>query len=325
MTTETAKSKSKKQAFDFARNSMWSVDPDDLCIVGGKCLPKDEQGPNDTEEDEENSLYDVRLHEPLTPEFINNIYAVGVDTPIIIAKLDDFATVVVGRSRVRAARVANKRRKANGEPLIKVDCKMKRDTDVGLMGTMISENEARRDDDMMTKIGKLKRFMNKGVSPEDAAIRFNVTLATIKNWLAFDDNALAVTKKAVEQGKISPSAATTLARIKEPEKQKEALEALLEHAPAGSKGSTRAARIAANNAGAGNVTGVTDKKTLKTFLAAVQDTSHPNASEKTLAWWEGVEDTLKLVIGEAADQRLRTILIGVYAKIKAEAKSKEKK
>jgi ParB family chromosome partitioning protein len=322
--TSTTVAKSKKQAFDHARNSMWSIDPDDLCIMGGKVLPKDELGSLDTEEDEDDPLYDVRLHEPLTEEFVNNIYAVGVDTPIIIAKVNDLPTVVAGRSRVRAARVANKRRKANGEPLIKVDCKMKRDSDTGLMGTMISENEARRDDDMMTKIAKAKRYLNKGVSPEDAAVRFNVSLATFKNWLAFDDNALTATKKAVEQGKISPSAAVTLARIKEPEKQKEALDELLTHAPAGGKASARHARIAANNTGNNNVVGVTDKRTLKKLLAAVQDVSHPhNSSEKTLAWWEGVEDTLKLVIGEEADKRLREILISVYAKIKAEAKEKK--
>jgi ParB family chromosome partitioning protein len=323
--TETAKAKSKKQAFDFARNSMWSVDPDDLCIVGGKCLPKDEQGPNDTDEDEENSLYDVRLHEPLSLEFINNIYAVGVDTPIIIAKLDDLATVVVGRSRVRAARLANKRRIEKGEPLIKVDCKMKRDTDIGLMGTMISENEARRDDAVMTKIGKLKRFMNKGVSLEDAAIRFNVTLATVKTWLSFDDNALAATKKAVEHGKVSVSAAMTLARIKEPEKQKEALDELLTHVNAGGRSSPRAAKIAAKGVGSNVVSGVTDKRTLKRLFDAVQATPHPhNSSEKTLAWWTGVEDTLALVIGEKdVDDRLKAILKQVHADAKAANKAKK--
>ena len=39
---------------------------------------------------------------------------------------------------------------------------------------MISENEARTDDGMLTKIEKLKRLMNRGVSVEDAAIDFSV-------------------------------------------------------------------------------------------------------------------------------------------------------
>lgn len=315
----------KKQAFDASRNSMYSFDPTELCIVGGKCLPKDEQGPNDTEEDEDNPLYDVRLHEALTPEFVNNIYAVGVDTPIIITKTDALAAVVVGRSRVRAARLANKRRIEKGEPLIKVDCKIKRDSDVGLMGTMISENEARRDDDVMTKISKLKRLMNKGVSPEDAAIRFNVTLPTVKTWLAFDDNAITATKKAVETGKVSVSAAMTLARIKEPEKQKEALDELMTHVQAGGRSSPRAAKIAAAGTGSNVITGVTDKRTLKKLLDAVQNTPHPhNSSDKTLAWWEGAEDMLKIVIGEKdVDERLKAILKQVYADAKAAQKAKK--
>ncbi len=33
----TAKKASKsKRSFDYARNTMWSIDPDDLCIIGGK-------------------------------------------------------------------------------------------------------------------------------------------------------------------------------------------------------------------------------------------------------------------------------------------------
>ncbi len=320
-------SKDKKQAFDFARNSMWSVDPMDLCIIGGKCLPKDEQGPLDTEEDTEHALYDLRLHEPLTEEFVNNVYAIGVDTPILIAKLDDKAVVVAGRSRVRAARLANKRRKEKGEPLIKVDCKMKRDNEVGLMGTMISENEARRDDDMMTRITKFKRYLNKGVSIEDAAVRFNVSVATAKTWLAFDDNAIAATKKAVESGKISPSAAMALARTKEPEKQKEALDHLLEHAGEGGRGTERAARMATRKAGSGNVIGVTDKKTLKKLFEAVQNVPHShNSSEKTLAWWEGVEAALGLVIGEEdADARIDGVLQQVRSQMKTEKRAKKAK
>lgn len=312
--------KTKKQAFDFARNSMYVADPSDLCIIGGSVLVGDERGELDTEATADDELFDPRLQDALTDEFINNIDAHGVDTPILIAKINDVATVVAGRSRVRAARAVNARRKARGEPGIKVDCKMKRGTAASLMGAMIAENEARRDDDLMSKIAKLKRYMNRGISVEDAATTFNVTAAVAKTWLAFDDNAINATKKAVEQGKISPSAAIVLARTKEPEKQKEALDELLVSAPAGTKGSARAARIATNNTGGTNVVGVTDKRTLKQLLDAVMEVPHPhNSSEKTLAWWEGVEDTLKLVIGEKdrGDQRLIDILGGVRKAMKA--------
>jgi ParB family chromosome partitioning protein len=307
-----------KKAFDAGRNTMWSFDPLELCIVGGKCLPKDEQGPLDTAVDENDALWDPRLHEELAEEFCANIATFGVDTPILIVKRDGVPMVVAGRRRVRAARLANRKRKSRGEPLMKIDAKQKRDTDAGLLGALIQENEGRHDDALLSKLVKAKRLMNSGVSPEDVALRFQVSLAHFKTWLAFDDNALTATKKAVEGGKISPSTAITLARIKEPEKQKEALDELLTHVNAGGRSSPRAAKIAAKGVGSSVVSGVTDKRTLKRLFDAVQNTAHPhNSSEKTLAWWTGVEDALSLVIGEKdVDDRLKAILKQVYADAK---------
>ena len=78
---ETSAPKSKKakgdgnskKAFDAGRNTMWSFDPLELCIVGGKCLSKEEQGPLDTAVDENDPLWDKRLYETLSEEFIANI------------------------------------------------------------------------------------------------------------------------------------------------------------------------------------------------------------------------------------------------------------
>jgi ParB-like chromosome segregation protein Spo0J len=316
-----------KKAFDAGRNTMWSFDPLELCIVGGKCLPKEEQGPLDTAVDENDSLWDPRLYEALAEEFCANVATFGVDTPILVVKRDGVPVVVAGRRRVRAARRANHQRKKHGEPLMKVDAKQKRDTDAGLLGTLIQENEGRHDDDLLSKLAKAKRLMNAGVSPEDVALRFQVSLAHFKTWLAFDDNALTATKKAVEAGKISPSTAITLARIKEPEKQKEALDSVLEHVAQGGKSSPRVAKNAAKEKGHKGKAGVTDKRTLAKLLLAVQNTPHPhNSSEKTLAWWTGVEDALSLVLGEDdVDEKLTKVLDDVYAAIKADLKAKAKK
>lgn len=332
---ETSAPKSKKakgdgnskKAFDAGRNTMWSFDPLELCIVGGKCLSKEEQGPLDTAVDENDPLWDKRLYETLSEEFIANISTFGVDTPILVVKRDGVPMVVAGRRRVRAARVANRKRKSRGEVLMKVDAKQKRDTDAGLLGAMLQENEVRENDNLLTKLDKAKRLMNAGVSPEDTALRCGVSLAHFKTWLAFDDNALTATKKAVEAGKISPSTAITLARIKEPEKQKEALDSVLEHVSQGGKSSPRVAKNAAKEKGHTGKAGVTDKRTLAKLLAAVQSTPHPhNSSEKTLAWWTGVEDALGLVLGEdGVDAKLTKVLDDVYAAIKADLKAKAKK
>lgn len=319
-----------KKAFDAGRNTMWSFDPLEVCIVGGKCLSREEQGPLDTVVDEKHALWDKRLLMTLGDEFAANIYTHGVETPVLIAKIDGVPTVIAGRRRVRAARLANRKRKDRGEPLMKVDAKQVRDPAdnlSGLMGSMIQENEARDDDNLATKLYKLKRLMAMGVSIEDAAKRFTVSLAHIKTWLAFDDNALTATKKAVESGKISPSAGIALARVKEPEKQKEALEEVLAHVAEGGRASPRVAKLAAKNKGNKTKAGVTDKRTLAKLLNAVQNVSHPhNSSEKTLAWWAGAEETLKLVIGEDdIDMRLQKVLDEVYALIKTEQRAKAKK
>lgn len=316
---------SSKKAFDAGRNTMWSFDPLELCIVGGKCLPKDEQGPLDTAVDENDALWDPRLYEAMAEEFCANVSTFGVDTPILVVKRDGVPMVVAGRRRVRAARLANRKRKSRGEPLMKVDAKQKRDTDAGLLGALIQENEGRHDDDLLSKLTKAKRLMNSGVSPEDVALRFQVSLAHFKTWLAFDDNALTATKKAVEAGKISPSTAITLARIKEPEKQKEALDEVLTHVAEGGKASPRIARNVAKDKGNNVKAGVTDQRTLKRLFDSIQGISHPhNSSEKTLAWWEGAEEMLALVMGEkGVNERLTTLLKQVHVDAKAAKKAKK--
>jgi len=314
-----------RRAFDFARGNLWSIDPMDLCIIGGKCLPTDERGPLDTDHGLEHDLYDERVGEALTEEFVNSVDAHGVDTPILIVKLDDVATVIAGRKRVRAARVVNARRKKAGEPPIKVDCKLKRATGSGLLAAMITENEARTDDGLLTKIEKLKRLMNRGVSVEDAAVHFSVSVTTVKGWLAFEDHATVETKAAARGGRLSASAAAELTKIADPDKQREKLAEMIGSVGSGEKVSARAAR-AASRVARGKAVGVADKKTQKKLLHVVQGASHPNISEKGAAWWEGAEEMLKLVLGEDdVDPRLRGKLDEAVSLIKTEKRAVSKK
>ena len=278
------------------QNTMWTFDPDDLCVIGGKKLPAAERGSIDTDDDEEHELYDPRILEPLTEEFILNIDAHGVDTPIVIAKINDIPVVVFGKTRVRAARVVNRRRKARGEPPIKIDCKVKRGNATSLLAAMIVENEARRDDGILAKIDKLKKLMARGVAVEDAAVIFGKKVKTVKGWLAFEDNATTETKKAAESGRLSPTAAAMLAKIKDPDEQRKTLEGMLATEGRMTKDSATSAAKVAN--GKKVAISVTDKRTQRRLLSYVQNIPHANASEKTMAWWQGVEDALKLVVGE---------------------------
>lgn len=320
-------SAAKKQP-TATRTVMYQAAPEDLCIIGGRSLPKAEQGRYDTELDESHALHDARLAQPLLPEFINNIDAHGVDTPILATTLEGVLTVVAGRSRVRAARLVNQRRRSRGEPLLKIDCKIKRGPAVVLMGAMITENEARRDDDMLAKLAKLKSFMNRGVSLADAALSFNVTVNVAKSWLALDDHATKATRKALANGRISASAALALAKTRDPVLQQKALDVLLNHAPA-SKGSARNAKRAVSAARTGQTvlapipgpapalpaTTLTHAN-LTTFLAAVQAAPHPShSSPAALAWWDGVEEALQCLVvdGEGAevDARLAALWRGI--------------
>jgi ParB family chromosome partitioning protein len=297
-----ATEKNHRRSFDFARGNLWSIDPDELCIIGGKRLPADQQGPLDTNDGETHELYDERVDDNLTDTFINSIDAHGVDTPILIVKLNDQAVVVDGRQRVRAARLVNARRASHGEPRIKIDCKLIRVSGAGLLAAMIAANEGRTDDGLFTKIEKLKRLLGRGVSEADAAVHFCVGVATVKGWLAFEDHATAQTKDAARKGRLHASAAAELAKITDPVKQNEKLGEMLS---ASAKVSTRAARDA-SRAARGKTVGVGDKKTQKRLLHVVQAASHPNVSEKTAAWWEGAEEMLKLVLGvDGTDARLK--------------------
>lgn len=316
--------KNSKKAFDLGRDTMWVADPNELCIIGGKSMKADERGPLDTDDGDEHHLYDRRILKPLNDEFKDDIFAHGVDTPITITKIDGITVVVAGRRRVRAARLANKRRVEQSLPLVKIRCAVKRDTMLGLLGTMIRENEGRDDDDVTAKIEKLKRYLNFGATVELASADFNVGLQTIKNWLAYEDNAVNATKKAVESGKISQTNGAALARIKDPEQQKKALDEVIVNTANGHT-PRRAVQLAAKNAGTAHVVGVNDKKTQRKFLEVIQHMPHPGASDKTMAYWEGSENMLKLILGEEdVDQRLIGKLEEVYALLKNEKRAAAK-
>lgn len=309
-----------KRSFDFKRTDHFLCDPvEDLCIVGGLVLPVDQRGALDTEEDESHALHDPRLHLPLAEAFCKNIDAFGVQQPITIVKLNDVACVVDGRQRVRAARVVSGWRASRGEPGPKVPCVIKRVKDgTSLLASMVSLNEARTDDDTYSKLGKLRRMLDRGVTNEDAAIAFSVDERTIELWLAFDDHAIDAVKQAVETRKLSFSAGAEIAKLKEPDKQQAALSTVLAGAalPGGNgKITARKVKAAARKLnGSSSTGGITSRKTLAKFLSAIEETKHPNASDRTLAWWDGVEAAIVAILGTdegRVDERLTKIISGL--------------
>jgi len=313
-----------KKAFDLSRDSVYVADPiTELRIIGGKgLLADDEAGALDTEPDAAHPVADLRrLKKALPAEFKANVAFRGVDTPIRIAKIDDIATVVEGKSRVRAARAANRERKKRGEPLIRVRCVMQRETsDTALRASIISGNNARMEDDFSDKLEKLKALLASGASEDDAALYFMVKPATIRGWLAFEDGATAETKAAVKEGRIGASVAAELARVKDADEQRSKLGELLA-APEPKARGVRAAKLVR---GAKHGAAFSGKKPQMKLLGYVQSMSHSTKSDRTIAFWEGVEETLKLVLGEKdADERLTKAVKEALAAA-AEAKAKPK-
>jgi hypothetical protein len=298
-----------KKAFNLSRDSVYVADPiDDLRIIGAKgILSAEEAGPLDTEAEEAMPLRDLRrLRRALPGPFAANIATRGVNVPIIIVKIDDVAVVVEGKSRVRAARAANRERKKAGEPLLKIKCVIQRDNrPLALLATMVSSNNARMEDDFLDKLEKLKSYLDLGGSEADAALHFGVQQQTIRGWLAFDDQATDETKAAVKEGRLGSSAAAELARIKDPDEQRVKLQTMLT-APDKKGRSVKAARAA--RGGAKNGPALTGKRTQKRVLASVQAMSHAKHGEKTIAFWEGVEETLKWLAGDEHDARLDALV-----------------
>lgn len=306
-----------KRSFDFKRTDQYLCDPiRDLCIIGGATMPINEQGLLDTSAQPSHALHDPRITMPLADPFVRNIAALGVQVPIIIVKLDDVACVVDGRQRVRAARVVNRLRESRGEAPLTVPCIVKRVKDeTALLTTMISTNEARTEDDAPTKFDKLKRLLDSGVSHAQAAAVFSVSEKVIEQWLRFDDMAIQRVKDAVDQGKLALSAGIEVARLKDPAAQAAQLDAIV--ASGKGKASTRDVRKSIKAASKPNASaGITSARIHRKLLEAVQQTPHPtNTSERTLAWWQGVEDALRLIVGADDKEKVEQRLAKLYTEI----------
>lgn len=202
---------------DVSRANLYMCDPDELFII---------EDPNDP-------LYDVRVKLPIDEGMVKNIMSKGILQNVRCIRRGETRVVVVGRQRVKCAREANKRLDAEGAELIKVPVVMGVGDEATQYGVMVSENELRRDDSPITKAEKCQRYLEMGRTIQDAAVTFNVTEQTIKNWCEIVSLSAPV-KKAVDQGMISATAAAKLSNL-DPVGQKEAVTELVEKALASGK------------------------------------------------------------------------------------------
>jgi ParB family chromosome partitioning protein len=132
--------------------------------------------------------------------------------PVIVAKDGDQAVVLDGRQRVKAAREANRRLVEQGVDPLRVPCVLRRGDDSDMFAVMVSANEHRATESPVEKARKVQRYINLGHTEEEAATLWGVSRMTIRNWLATLDLAPKV-QKAIEDGRISPSAALPLGKL----------------------------------------------------------------------------------------------------------------
>jgi ParB family chromosome partitioning protein len=165
-----------KQAFDSAkRGVIFSFDPDEVVLIV----------------DPKHPLYDVRIELPLKAGFVENVAARGVITPIVVRKIDGKPIVIDGRQRVKAAREANVRRRAEGLEPIQISAIDRKGGAGDAYGVTVSANEFRTDDEMREKVRKAQHAYNVlGRSPEDIAIDFGVGENTVKKWLDTEETAV---------------------------------------------------------------------------------------------------------------------------------------
>lgn len=191
-----------KQAFDGKRmGGVFRLDPDDLVIIG-----------LDTSDGEEHPYYDHDIEKPIPEGFIKNLMGIGVREPIHIIKDPDHpgtGVVVGGRKRTRGLREANKRLLQMGEPPHLIPCIYERGEESDFIALDISTNEHHYGSSELTRARKVKRLLNRGMDTREVAVHCGVTPQTIRNWVKFLELS-EPTKKAVDDGKLSMSAALDL-------------------------------------------------------------------------------------------------------------------
>lgn len=225
-----------KQAIQGRRINAFAVDPGDLTVIGV-----------DTEDGPEHPLWDERIKLPLDDAMILNISALGVKEPVIVRKVkaeDDFRIEVVdGRRRVLHARKANEKLASEGEGLISVPVMLAKGGDDLMETYSIALNEIRQNDVLLTKIAKCVRMLARnGDDTKATAIAFGVSTQTIRTWVKISELSAPV-RKAVDEGKLAPTAALKLHGLSASD-QKEQLQKALESAPKQKNG-----RVSGSNIG----------------------------------------------------------------------------
>jgi len=214
------------------------IDPNHLIIVG---LDADEEG---------SPLNDERAQWEVDEPMVKNIMVYGIQQPVLVRSEAGKMYVVDGRQRVKAARVAVQRQEGAGEFSTKVPCIEVKGDDGRVSGIMVSTNEIRQDDDVLTKAAKAARLLDLVGDKEEVALAFGRSTKTLDNWtklLAADP----VVHTAIRDGKISAAVGIKLAG-KTRQEQVVALDQILSAGPGTSNPKPKAKPSSAGSSSSSN-------------------------------------------------------------------------
>jgi ParB family transcriptional regulator, chromosome partitioning protein len=227
-------------------------------------------------------LYDERVHLPVSEDLARNIDYQGVLEPVLIQKNPETGDVeiVVGRQRVKAARLANEWRKARGVVPIQVPALVHKGDRRNALDVIVSENEVRQSDSPLGRAEKMRRSMALGRGEDEVAVIFGCTVQTVRSTLQLLESPAAV-REAVEAGQINVTQAKQLAKLS-PDEQRAKVKELIA-AGSETKGHAKARQQRAV---------MIDKPRMKTRKEILKELEVDPTGErgKALRWVLGIDD-----------------------------------
>ncbi|CAG9262152.1 ParB/RepB/Spo0J family partition protein [Paraburkholderia caribensis] len=177
--------------------------------------------------DTASALYDPRVELPVNEDLARNIDFYGVLQPISVVKNTETGEteVVVGRQRVKAARLANEWRRSRGEKPIQIPAQVYRGERRTALTAIVGENELRESETPLGRAEKMRRLMAMGYGEEDVAIAFGCRPATVSATLALLECCQDV-QDAVEGNRLNLTHARRLSKLP-PHEQREKVQELV--------------------------------------------------------------------------------------------------
>lgn len=166
-------------------------------------------------------FYDPRNDLPVDPDFVSGIIDHGILQPVKCIRKDGKLILIMGRQRVKGARVAKHQHGWQGGVPVLVT----RTTEGEGLEKLVIENEHRIADDPITQAIKMQRMLDQIGDMNKVTRAFRLSAFTIKNQVKLLDLSTAV-QEAVKSGKLAVTAALTLVGLPI-EEQDKLLEGLL--------------------------------------------------------------------------------------------------